>query len=98
MRSNDEALHGIAASTIVKVGSYSSTIWNRLASLPNGISGLYCELSRESNRLRFYSSINKSEYANISTGLAPKDFLKEAFSNHSSVRYEFDKQITRLKE
>lgn len=98
MRSNDEALHGIAASTIVKVGSYSSTIWNRLASLPNGISGLYGELRRESNRLRFYSSINKSEYANISTGLAPKDFLKEAFSNHSSVRYEFDKQITRLKE
>ena len=98
MRSNDEALHGIAASTIVKVGSYSSTIWNRLASLPNGISGLYGELRRESNRLRFYSSINKSEYANISTELAPKDFLKEAFSNHSSVRYEFDKQITRLKE
>lgn len=98
MRSNDEALHGIAASTIVKVGSYSSTIWNRLASLPNGISGLYGELRRENNRLRFYASINRSEFASISTDLSPKDFLKEAFTNHSSVRYEFAKQISRLKE
>ena len=98
MRSNDEALHGIAASTIVKVGSYSSTIWNRLASLPNGISGLYGELRRESNRLRFYASINRSEFASITTDLSPKDFLKEAFTNHSAVRYEYAKQISRLKE
>ena len=98
MRSNDEALHGIAASTIVKVGSYSSTIWNRLASLPNGISGLYGELYRRDKRLRFYDSINKSESAAISADLPPKEFLQQAFMKHSSERYEFDKQISRIKE
>ena len=98
MRSNDEALHGIAASTIVKVGSYSSTIWNRLASLPNGISGLYGELYRRDKRLRFYDSINKSESAAISADLSPKEFLQQAFMKHSSERYEFDKQISRIKE
>ena len=98
MRSNDENLYTIAASTIVKVGSYSSAIWNRLASLPNGISGLYGELRREEKRLRFYDSINKAESASISSELSPKEFLQQAFAKHSSERYEFAKQISKLRE
>ena len=98
MRSNDESLHGIAASTIVKVGSYSSAVWNRLASHPNGISGLYGELTGPDKRLRFYSSINKAESASTSIELSPKEFLQQSFAKHSSDRYEFAKQIAKLRE
>ena len=98
MRSNDESLHGIAASTIVKVGSYSFTIWNRLASHTNGISGLYGEIKRHDKRLRFYSSINKAEFASTPMDLSPKEFLQQSFTKHSSDRYEFAKKIAKLRE
>lgn len=98
LRSNEEYLHGVAASTIVKLGSYSSTVWNKLASIPNGTSGLYGELRNLDKRKRFYESINKFESASISSDLSPKEFLQIAFAQHSSERYEFAKLISRLKE
>ena len=98
MRSNDESLHGIAARTIVKVGAYSSAVWNRLAFHPNGIGGLYGELAVHDKRLRFYSSINITESASTSIDLSPKEFLQQSFAKHSSDRYEFARQIAKLRE
>lgn len=99
IRSKDEALYGIAAVTIVKVGSYSQAVWTRLSNnLPNGINGLYGELTGKEKRHRFYDSINKLESANIESELLPKDYLQRAFQKHSLDRYEFAKQISKLKE
>lgn len=98
MRSSDLDLLGFAASTIVKVGSYSSTAWSKLVNHPNGIQGLYGVLSEKEKRIRFYEAINKMETSPLSSELPPKDFLKQAFEKYSLQRYEFEKQTSRLRE
>ena len=98
LKSNSEELTIIAAGTIVKVGSYSSSVWNRLASIPNGTRELYDFLSAASTRDMIYSAINKLEETQFCSEMKPGDMLQAAFQKHSSDRYEFEKQSSKLRE
>ena len=98
VKSKDEQLIKIAAGTIVKIGSYNSSTWNNLVSLPNGTSGLYGILSDRDIREKLYASINCIEEADFSIEMKPKDLLQAAFSKHSSDRYEFEKMADKFRE
>ncbi len=98
VKSNDDKLMTIAAGTIVKIGSYNSSTWNNLVSLPNGTSGLYGILRYEDIRKRLYAAINTIENSSFTIDIKPSDLLQSAFSKHSADRYEFKKMIDKFRE
>lgn len=98
VKSNDDKLMTIAAGTIVKIGSYNSSTWNNLVSLPNGTSGLYGILRYEDIRKRLYAAINTIENSSFTIDIKPSDLLQSAFSKHSTDRYEFKKMIDKFRE
>lgn len=98
VKSKDDKLMAIAAGTIVKIGSYNSSTWNNLVSLPNGTSGLYGILSIEDIRKRLYKAINSIENSSFSLDIKPNDLLQSAFSKHSTDRYEFKKMADKFRE
>lgn len=98
VKSNDDKLMTIAAGTIVKIGSYNSSTWNNLVSLPNGTSGLYSILKYEDIRKRLYTAINTIENSSFTLEIKPSDLLQSAFSKHSTDRYDFEKMIDKFRE
>lgn len=98
VKSKDEKLIRIAAGTIVKIGSYNSSTWNNLVSLPNGTRGLYGILAQKDIRDKLYTSINYIEESSFSLEMKPNDILQSAFSKHSSDRYEFEKIADKFRE
>ena len=98
VKSKDDNLMTIAAGTIVKIGSYNSSTWNNLVSLPNGTSGLYGMLSNEDIRKRLYAAINAIENSSFTLDVKPNNLLQSAFSKHSTDRYDFEKMIDKFRE
>ena len=98
VKSKDDKLLTIAAGTIVKIGSYNSSTWNNLVSLPNGTSGLYGILSNEDIRKRLYKAINSIENSSFALDAKANDLLQSAFSKHSTDRYEFKKMVDKFRE
>ena len=98
VKSKDDNLITIAAGTIVKIGSYNSSTWNNLVSLPNGTSGLYGMLSNEDIRKRLYVAINTIENSSFTLDVKPNNLLQSAFSKHSTDRYDFEKMIDKFRE
>lgn len=98
VKSKDDKLMRIAAGTIVKIGSYNSSTWNNLVSLPNGTRGLYTILGEMEIRKRLYDAINSIEKLSFPLDIKPNDLLQSAFSKHSSDRYEFEKMADKFRE
>lgn len=88
-RSKDIDLNTIAWSTIVAVGTASSSAWNNLSTIPDGTRGLYGLMTNPAERQSIYKILNAINIEQVDTSLLPGDFIKRSFQ----VRKARNKQL-----
>ena len=91
IKSGSPELETIAFMTVIKIGSFSSAVWNDVVRM-GGVTGLYGSFYKEKNRNRIFNLINEIEGIQISTNLQPKEFLREAFKAHSNTMESLEKK------
>ena len=89
IKSGSLDLEKVAFMTVIKIGSFSSAVWNDVVKL-GGVDGLYG--SFRNSRKHIYNLINDIEETLIDMSLQPKEFLREAFKAHSNTMESFEKR------
>lgn len=91
IKSGSTELEKVAFTTVIKIGSFSSAVWNDVVRM-GGVTGLYNSFYKEKNRNRIFNLINEIEGTQISTSLQPKEFLRESFKAHSNTMESLEKK------